>query len=212
VRRYDKPNEEEREMHRVSADTYSRTAIVLHWAIAALVLAQIALGWWMIDIPKDPPGIRAGWFNVHKSIGITAGVLAIVRIAWRFTHPAPPLPDTLPAWQRAAARVSHFWLYLCLFTMPLTGYLGSNFTKYPIRYFGHTLPYWGWDAPPLKALMSQIHYATVVIFMIVIAIHVAAAFRHLFVRDDHVFRRMWCWPGKTRRRIGARPVAGTSAR
>jgi cytochrome b561 len=185
------------------ADSYSRTAIVLHWLIALLVLTQLALGWWMIDIPKQPVGVRAWWFNLHKSIGLTTGVLVIVRILWRFTHPAPPLPDTIPAWQRAAAKVSHIGLYVCLLTMPVTGYLGSNFTKYPIKYFGYAIPHWGWDAPPLKELMSQVHYVTVVVFMLLIAVHVAAAFKHLLMRRDHVFQRMWCWPGKTTREIPA---------
>ena len=187
----------------VHADTYSRTAIVLHWLIALLVLGQIALGWWMIDIPKQPVGVRAWWFNLHKSFGITIGVLVLVRIAWRFTHPAPPLPETNPSWQRAAAKVSHFGLYACLLIMPVTGYLGSNFTKYPIKYFGYAIPHWGWDSPGLKELMSQIHYGAVIVFMVLIAVHVAAAFKHLLMRRDRVFQRMWCWPGKTTREIPA---------
>jgi cytochrome b561 len=190
-------------MRYAHVDTYSRTAITLHWLIAALVLAQLALGWWMIDIPKNPVGVRAWWFNVHKSIGITTGLLVIVRIVWRVSHPAPPLPATLPRWQRAAAKVSHVGLYLCLLTMPVTGYLGSSFTKYPIKYFGYAIPHWGWDAPALKELMSQIHHATVIVFMTLIAVHVVAAFRHLLTRDDQVFRRMWRWPGKTVSQIPA---------
>ena len=190
-------------MRYAHADSYSRTAIVLHWLIALLVLGQLALGWWMIDIPKQPVGVRAWWFNLHKSIGITIGVLVIVRIYWRLTHPAPPLPDTLPSWQRAAAKVSHFGLYACLLIMPVTGYLGSNFTKYPIKYFGYAIPHWGWDAPPLKELMSQIHFATVVVFVILIAVHLLAAFKHLLISRDRVFQRMWCWPGKTAPEIPA---------
>ena len=64
-------------------DRYDKAAIALHWAIAALALAQIALGWWMIEIPKDPPGVRASWFNLHKSIGMTIGLLMLARLAWR---------------------------------------------------------------------------------------------------------------------------------
>jgi cytochrome b561 len=193
-------------MRYAQIEGYSRTAVVLHWLIAALVLAQIGLGWWMIDIPKNPVGVRAWWFNFHKSIGITIGLLVIFRILWRVTHPAPPLPDTLPAWQRAAAKVSHVGLYLCLLTMPITGYLGSNFTKYPIKYFGYAIPHWGWDAPQLKELMSQIHFATVCVFMALILVHVTAAFRHLVTRDDQIFRRMWRWPGKTVRDVPANPA------
>jgi hypothetical protein len=50
---------------------YTNVAVTMHWLIAALVVVQLILGWWMIDIPKQPVGDRAFWFNLHKSIGIT---------------------------------------------------------------------------------------------------------------------------------------------
>lgn len=179
-----------------ASTTYTRTAIVLHWLIAAAVFAQIALGWWMVGVPKSPPGVRAYWFNVHKSIGITLGVLIVLRVLWRLAHRAPELPATLPRWQRIGARMSHIGLYVCMAVMPLSGYLGSSFTKYPIKYFGHTLPHWGWDSPMLKDVMSTIHYGTVVVFMMLIAVHVAAALKHLMSDDDRVFHRMWAWPAR----------------
>ena len=85
---------------------YTKMALTLHWLIAALVVAQLTLGWWMIDIPKQPVGVRAFWFNLHKSIGMTIALLVLVRIAWRLRHPAPPLPLYVPAWQRRSAAIS----------------------------------------------------------------------------------------------------------
>ena len=170
---------------------YTSTAKFLHWLVAAFVFVQVSLGFWMIGIPKAPPGIRAYWFNVHKSIGITLGLVILVRLLWRLTHRAPPLPGTVPAWQRVAAKTSHALLYVCMIVMPVSGYLGSSFTKYPIKYFGYTLPHWGWEAPVLKELMSQVHFATVVIFVTLIVIHISAALKHLLVNRDGVFQRMW---------------------
>lgn len=174
-----------------AAGRYNSVAIALHWSIALLVLGQIALGWWMLDLPKSPPGLRAGWFNVHKSIGLTIALLVLVRLAWRLRRPAPPLPASMPFWQARAARVSHVLLYACVIMQPLTGYLGSSFTKYPLKYFGVTLPHWGWDSPPLKELFSMIHFGSAIIFMTLIVIHVAAALKHLLVDRDGVFQRMW---------------------
>ena len=175
----------------MQAQIYTRTAIVLHWLIGLCVLAQITLGLWMIGIPKSPPGVRAWWFNVHKSIGITLAVLIVVRLAWRFFHPAPPLPPTMPDWERIAAKANHALLYVCMIVMPLSGYLGSSFTKYPILYFGMPLPQWGWDAPALKDLCSQVHFTTAVIFITLIAIHIAAAGKHWLIDRDGVAQRMW---------------------
>ena len=171
-------------------DRYTRVAIILHWLIALGVLAQIALGWWMIDIPKSPPGVRAYWFNIHKSIGLTLGALILLRVLWRLTHAAPPLPVHIPAWQQLASKISHHALYACMVIMPVSGYLGSSFTKYPIKYFGNTLPHWGWDAPAYKEICSQVHYVTVCIFIALIALHFAAAVKHMMARDG-VIQRMW---------------------
>ena len=174
---------------------YTRTAVALHWLIAMFVNAQISLGLWMIGIPKDPPGIRAWWFNVHKSIGLTLGLLILFRVYWRITHRAPPLPDTLPRWQRIIAAASHHLLYLCMVVMPVSGYLGSSFTKYPIVFFGNKLPHWGWDAPALKEICSNVHLTTVVVMIAIIALHITAAVKHRLVNRDGVFERMLVWRG-----------------
>ena len=175
----------------VSNAVYTRTAVALHWLIGIAVLAQITLGLWMITIPKSPPGVRAWWFNVHKSIGITLVAFIVLRLVWRFLHRPPELPAALPNWQCIAAKANHVLLYVCMIVMPVSGYLGSSFTKYPILYWGIKLPQWGWDSPELKDLMSQIHLTTVVIFIALIAIHIAAAIKHSFDGSESVLRRMW---------------------
>jgi cytochrome b561 len=173
--------------------TYTRTATVLHWLIAAGVLTQFCLGWWMQTLP-DKTGVQAYWFNLHKSIGLTVFMLAVALILWRLRNPPPPLPGTMPLWQRRAARGAHYAIFACVLIMPITGYMGSSFTRFPIRYWGMALPnFWGWDAPELKALCSFIHLCTVSVFMTLVAIHVAAAFWHLLVNRDRVFHRMWSW-------------------
>ncbi len=174
-------------------DHYNRVAVVLHWAIGLALLAQIILGLSMIEIPKNPVGVRAFWFNLHKSTGITIGLLVFARIAWRLANGAPNLPANLPLWQRRAARTSHVLLYICMVALPLTGYFGSSFSNYPIKYFGVPLPQWGWDAPALKTAFSAIHLGLVCVFIVLIAVHGAAALRHLRARDG-VFGRMW--PGR----------------
>lgn len=175
----------------MSGIRYTAIAIALHWVVALAALGQIALGWWMLDLPKSPPGLRADWFNVHKSIGLCIGVLMLARLGWRLRHPPPPLPASVPRWQVLASRASHWLLYACLLAMPLAGYLGSSFTRYPVKFFGFALPHWGWDSPPLKAFFSTVHYICAWALTLLVALHIAAALKHLLVDRDGVFRRMW---------------------
>lgn len=161
---------------------YTRVAIALHWVLAIALLAQVVLGWWMQDVPKSPPGVRAAWFNLHKSIGLTLMAVVLVRLAWRLRHPVEEV-RTIAAWQRQAARVSHALLYACMLVLPLSGYLGSTFTRYPVRYFGWVMPQWNHDWPAGKEFMSVVHEATVWMFMALVVLHVAAAAWHWWQRD-----------------------------
>jgi cytochrome b561 len=171
-----------------SSGRYTRTAIALHWIIALAVVVQLTWGWVMQAIPKQPPGLRADAFNVHKSIGLTILALMILRALWRWRHPAPPLP-AMPAWQATAARANHAVIYACLFLMPLAGYLGSVFSGYPVKYFGVTLPAWGWKDDAIKSAMSVAHFTVSWVLLLAVGLHVAAAMKHwLWDRDGLVAR------------------------
>ena len=61
---------------------YDKMMVVLHWVLALALIAQWALGNWMVDLPKEPPGYRAGWFNLHKSLGLVMGLVILWRLGW----------------------------------------------------------------------------------------------------------------------------------
>jgi cytochrome b561 len=173
----------------ITAERYTGVAILLHWLIAILVFVLIGLGWYMVDIPKNTPE-RSYFYNLHKSIGLTTFAFIVVRIAWRVAHTPPALPRTLQEWEIVAATWGHRLLYVCLIVMPLSGYVASNFTKFGVKYFGIELPPWGPEDKTLYGIFNSIHVFTSFFFVALIALHVAAAFKHLVVDRDSVFRRM----------------------
>lgn len=171
-------------------ERYTGVAIALHWLIAALVLGQIGFGWTLDDIPRGTPE-RTIYVNLHKSIGLTIGLFIVLRLYWRLTHKAPPLPDSVPAWQRSAARASHIALYACMLIMPLAGYLASNFSRFGVKLYNVVLlPPWGIDDKQIYAVLGTTHVVTSYVFVLLIAVHVLAALRHLWLGDG-IFRRMW---------------------
>jgi len=167
---------------------YGAVAVLLHWLLALALFGQLALGWWMLGLPKSPPGLRAGWFNVHKSIGLAIAALVLVRLSWRFTHRVA-VPAFLPPWQQRAARINHALLYLLMLLIPLSGYLGSAFSGYPVKFFGRVLPAWAPAWPAAKTFLSGMHLACIWLFMALVLVHVAAALWH-WGRRDEVAARM----------------------
>jgi cytochrome b561 len=158
--------------------------------IALAVLGQIAFGWYLQTVPRLTPD-RTVFVNLHKSTGLVIGILILVRLAWRLTHEPPPLPAAMPVWERRAARASHVLLYVCMLIMPLAGYTASNFSKFGVKLFNRiVLPPWGVDDRAVYAFFNGLHVATSYVFVALIAIHIAAALKHLFLSRYGVFRRM----------------------
>ena len=169
---------------------YDRVAIWLHWAIGALLLAEIAFGILLDDIaPRGTPA-RGGVINLHKSVGIVLGVLVGVRIGWRLTHAPPPWPESMSRRRQHAANVGHVALYACMAIAPLAGYLASNFSKHGVRFFGVEWAPWGPDSPAAYSFFGGVHDASSYLLLALVAGHVVMALHHALVERDGVFARI----------------------
>ena len=174
-------------------DRYDRVAAVLHWVIGAALLGQIAFGFLLDEIaPRGTPS-RAAVINLHKSFGIVLGLAIVLRLAWRLAHRPPRWPSAMPGWQRQAARAGHGALYACMIVLPVSGYVGSNFSKHGVRFFGRPVAPWGPDLPSAYDALNGLHVATAWVFAALIAGHVLAALQHAWIDRDGMFRRIWPW-------------------
>lgn len=172
-------------MHR-----YSLPAILLHWVTALLIVCAFGLGLVMVDIPGITP-TKLKYFSWHKWLGVTVLGIACLRVLWRLTHAAPPLPASMPAWQVRAAHALHVLLYLLIFAVPVSGYFYSLAAGVPVVYLGLVpLPVLIEANEVWKPILKQIHYALNMTLLTCVVLHVGAAIKHLALDRDGVFRRM----------------------
>ena len=169
---------------------YTTGAIVLHWLVALCLFGQIAFGWFLETIPRGSP-LRGPYVNFHKSIGLTLGVLIVLRLIWRLMHRAPEYPAFVTGWERTASKLTQLGLYTCMLVMPLSGYIASNFSKHGVKLFNATtLPPWGTDNPHVYGILNTTHVVTSYLFVALIVIHLLGAARHA-LRRDGIMARMW---------------------
>jgi cytochrome b561 len=169
---------------------YTRTAIVLHWLVLALLVAQYTIGWTMPHIGRDTPVTTL--IGLHFSIGVLIIGVIIVRLAWRLSHGEPAHETGIPAWQLRAARTIHWLLYLLLIVVPLLGWINASYRGMPVTFFGlvqmpqlvatHAAS-WRWTGD-IHTLIAEYGILPLV------GLHVAAALYHRFVRRDRVLQRM----------------------
>jgi len=171
-------------------DSYTRTAIAFHWLIALLIVCGFGLGWVMTDIPGFTP-TKLRYFSWHKWIGVTVFALAVLRILWRATHAAPPLPRSMSAWQRMAAQVAHLLLYVLMIVIPASGYLYSSASNIPVVYLGLVrLPMLISPDPHLKVILKTVHITLNYALLTLVVLHVAAAIKHQWLDRDGLLSRM----------------------
>ena len=177
----------------MSAARYDRVASLLHWLIGIALLGQITFGFLLDDIaPRGTPA-RGSVINLHKSFGITLGVLIVLRLLWRLRHRPPAWPVSMPAWQQQAARLGHGALYVCMIVMPASGYIASNFSKHGVKFFGLALRPWGPDLPSVYDSFNLLHVVTAWLFTALIAGHVAIALKHALLDRDDTLARIAPW-------------------
>jgi len=169
---------------------FTKTAMLLHWLVAALIVAAFMLGTIMVDIPGLTP-TKLKYFSWHKWLGVTVLALVAVRLLWRLTHAAPPYPATIPGWQKGAANALHGLLYLLMFAIPVSGYFYSLAAGVPVVYLGVLpLPVLMAPSPEWKGVLKQVHYALNMTLLAAFVLHLGAAFKHHFIDKDGVLKRM----------------------
>lgn len=176
---------------RNTPERYGSVAQALHWVIVLLLIGQVTVGKIAEEMP-DGFG-KLVLLARHKSVGITILALAAIRLAWRlFDRPPPPPP--MPRWQLVASRTTHWGFYALLFAMPLTGWMMSSASNYPVSWFGLVqLPDFVAPDRDLKHLFEEIHETLAKALIALALLHVAAALKHHFVDRDGLLQRMLPW-------------------
>ena len=193
-------------MNSAQVSRYGMVAITLHWVIAIGILMLIGMGLIMDHVSLDPMCVFQ-LYQLHKSIGITVLMLVCLRVGWRLTHAAPPLPDSMPVRERQMAHLAHLALYGLQVILPLSGWamVSVSVLGIPTVLFG-TVP-WP-DLPvlatlqnkgPVEAVLKGFHHWAAWTLAVLIILHVAAVLRHVFILRDSVSGRMLPWPASASR-------------
>ncbi len=170
-------------------ERYTRTAVAIHWIAALLIIGNLAWGLYMVDLPLSPAKLK--YYSWHKWTGVTIFTLAALRLLWRLRHRAPPLPASMPGWERTAAHVSHVLLYVLFFAGPLTGWLFSSAAGFQTVWFGVLpIPDLIGKNKELADVLQLVHRSIAYTLGGLIVLHAAAAVKHHVHDRDDVLQRM----------------------
>jgi cytochrome b561 len=176
---------------------YGVVAVSLHWIIALLIFAMLAMGWRMTD-ETVPQMVRFQLYQLHKSVGLTILVLTALRVLWRVIHPAPSLPPHIAGWQRGLAHLVHIGLYVIMLGLPLTGWAMVSASPWGLPTIVFNLFEWPHipflaaleNKEPVEAALKNAHFFLVWGAVFLLALHIAGALKHRFIDKDYWASRM----------------------
>ena len=176
-----------------SASRYGSASIGIHWLMLLLFIAVYACIELRELYPKgsDPREALKTW---HNMLGLLVFALVWLRLAARFSGPAPEILPRPPAWQDISAKLLHLALYAVMIAMPLSGWLLLSASGKPIPFFGLQLPALIGENKELAKTIKAVHETMGTAGYYLIGLHVAAAlYHHYMVRDNTLMRML---PGR----------------
>lgn len=168
---------------------FGAVSIFNHWVIALLIIAMLAIGIYMVDLPKGGAA-RTEWIDFHKSVGILVLVLGTWRVLWRIASGVPDEIADMPRWQHNAAKAVHLMLLIAIVAMPVSGYMRSSMRGKQVSFFGlfdmPVLP----QSEVIGSAASAVHSWLAYILIAIIVVHVVAAVKHHVIDKDATLKRM----------------------
>ena len=160
---------------------------ILHWLTAALVFAALFIGFVMVNTLAGYGALRA----VHMTLGVLILLIVVVRVANRFTHRAPRLPDTVGSVEHVLVIGSEVGLYALLLAQPLGGWAMVSAGGRAVVIFGSLdLPRIAPFDADLFFALRQTHSVLAYLLVVAVAAHVSAVLLHTLTLRDRMLSRM----------------------
>jgi len=160
-----------------------------HWVIVLLIIAQWVIAERADDLPNGLAKLQT--LALHKSIGITVFMLALLRLVWRWANPVPTLDGMARTWERRLATLSHVLLYGLIFAMPISGWLMSSAHAYSVSWFHiFQLPDLVQPDHELAEQLEDLHKLLFKVLVGVAVLHALGALKHHVIDRNTVLKRM----------------------
>ena len=169
-----------------SLTEYGSISKIFHWLSAAVLLIQIPLGFYLVDL--DFSEKRLTIESIHVILGISIFYLILFRLIYKLFNPTPSLGNSIFPGQRLIAKINHILLYLTILIITISGALKKLFSGEMLDLFLFNLEIK--DNFELAELFYDIHILSNYTLIALISLHVFAVIIHKFVFKENLLKRI----------------------
>ena len=172
--------------------SYSSLSKFFHMAWGLMVIAcYSSLYYKEYFLEKKAPLGKFLIVNIHKPVGTLLLIMMCFAFAWHLKNKKPKYSESMAAWEKKLAYFVQKLLYFFLMFMPLSGFLMSTASAYPVSMFGlFKMPLLFSKNKELAGLLYEAHGYLAWLGLALIALHLGGVLKQEILRKDPVTKKM----------------------
>ena len=165
---------------------YGSISKIFHWLSAAVLLVQIPLGFFLVDLDFNEKKITIE--SIHVLLGLVIFYLTVLRLIYKFFNPTPPLSKSIFLGQRLIAKLNHIFLYISIFIITISGALKKLFNGeiLDLLFFNLEIK----DNFDLAELFYDIHIIANYTLIALISLHILAVIVHKIIFKENLIKKI----------------------
>jgi len=165
---------------------YGIISKILHWVSALLLLIQIPIGFYLVDL--DFGEKRINLENIHIVIGLSIFYIIILRLFVKIINPTPKLEPSIFKGQKFLAKLNHLLLYVTILSITISGIFKKLFNGEKLVILFKEIKIQ--DNFELADQFYEIHILSNYFIIVLISIHILAVIVHKIFFNDNLLKRM----------------------
>ena len=169
-----------------SLTEYGFISKVFHWLSAAVLIIQIPLGFFLVEM--DFSEKRLTIESIHVILGLSIFYLTLLRLIYKLFNPTPSLGNNIFPGQRLIAKLNHILLYLSILVITTSGALKKLFNGEMLDLFLFDIEIK--DNFELAELFYDIHILSNYTLIALISLHIFAVIVHKLLFKENLLKKI----------------------
>ena len=165
---------------------YGSISKIFHWLSAAVLLIQIPLGFYLVDL--DFSEKRLTIESIHVILGLSIFYLTLLRLIYKLFNPTPSLGNNIFPGRRLIAKLNHILLYLSILVITTSGALKKLFNGEMLDLFLFDIEIK--DNFELAEIFYDIHILSNYTLIALISLHIFAVIVHKLLFKENLLKKI----------------------
>ena len=165
---------------------YGLISKIFHWLSAAVLLIQIPLGLYLVELDFDEKRLTVE--SIHVLLGIIIFYITLLRLVYKTFNPTPILQKNIFPGQRLIAKLNHIFLYISILVITISGALKKLFNGEMLNLFFFNFEIK--DNFDLAEIFYDIHIFSNYTLISLIILHAFAVIIHKVFFNENLLKKI----------------------